>query len=104
MAENTTTNEGDIIFNITNEIEISSETETAMMNLQIPSNFNVLNSLDVWIADTGATVHNTLHQQGISNIKVPSNGDQITIENGDQMQPVAIGDLHSIVTSKDGIQ
>ena len=60
---------------ISNEIKIVNQSETAMLNMEIQSNFSVLNSLEVWIANTGATVHNTPHLQGISNIKKPTNSN-----------------------------
>jgi len=86
-----------------NEERDKHETETILPNFEIPSDFKILLSPEIWIADTGATVHNTPHEQGIENKKQPSATDHVTVGNGQKMQPATVGDIKGTITSKEGV-
>ena len=47
--------------------KINSERNLASMT--IPADFRLLSTPNIWIADTGATINNTPHQEGMTNIK-----------------------------------
>jgi len=76
--------------------------ETALSNLEIPADFKVLSNPDVWIADTGATVHNTPHSEGIVNLQTTDSRDSVTVGNGNKMESTAIGNIQGTITNKMG--
>ena len=42
---------------------------TSIGGMQFPTSMEMLSDPNVWIADTGATCHSTLHQDGLTNLK-----------------------------------
>jgi len=80
--------------------KINSERNLASMT--IPADFRLLSTPNIWIADTGATIHNTPHQEGMTNIKQGTNNDSITVGNGDKIKSVLVGQIKGAVTTKMG--
>ena len=56
----------------------------------------------MWIADTGATVHNTPHAQGIIVTKKSDGSNGVTVGNGEKMISTSIGTIHGTITDKYG--
>ena len=52
------------------------------MDMCFPMSAEFLNDPNVWIADTAATVHLTLHSEGLKNPKEASMSDLVTMGNG----------------------
>ena len=63
----------------------------------------MLNSPETWIADAGATVQNTPHPQGITNLRKLVESDHIAIGNDQKMEPAAIGYVKGTTTNKTGL-
>ena len=70
--------------------------------MTIPADFRLLSTPNIWIANTGATIHNTPHQEGMTNIKQGTNNDSITVGNGDKIKSVSVGQIKGAVTTKMG--
>ena len=68
--------------------------------IQMPSDYKMLSTLEVWSADTGAIVHNTPHMQGLVVSSEAKNGDGVTVGNGQKMKSTAIGCMQGIITDK----
>ena len=83
-------------------VKIIEQMEIIVPAMEIPSTFEVLKSAEVWIADTGATVHNTPHAQGLVPTRNPGGNDYITVGNGQQMKPTTIGTIKGTVTDRNG--
>ena len=45
----------------------------------MPTNFKLLSTPNTWISDTGATIHNTPHDVGMTNASRGTNQDSITV-------------------------
>jgi hypothetical protein len=56
-------------------------------------NEDMMNDPDIWIVDTAATVHMTLHCQGLVNLQKVNDGDNITMGNGTQEKIEEIADV-----------
>jgi len=88
-----------------NEIETISEVaDQSLASITIPSNFKILEMPNVWIADTGATIHNTPYEIGLSNKYATNSNNGVTVGNGTKVASKAIGDIKGIVTTKEGHQ
>ena len=70
--------------------------------MEIPSNFEVLNTPELWIADTGETVHDTPHHCGMTSIRKIVESDRMAVGNGQKMEPAVIGDVRGLVTNRNG--
>eukprot|EP00977_Amphora_coffeiformis_P012694 scaffold3199_cov165-Amphora_coffeaeformis.AAC.17 len=57
----------------------------------------------MWIADTGTTVHNTPHGEGIKGNKA-ENGESVTMCNGQAENANVIGNLSGMMREKEGNQ
>ena len=84
------------------EIEIKMQCEKSLPNLEMLSNFSVLNTPKVWIEDTGTTVDNTPHLCSMTNIRKPAESDHSTVGKFQKMEPDAIGDVKGVVTNRNG--
>jgi hypothetical protein len=49
--------------------------------MSFPTDQQILNDPNVWIGDTGATVHMTPHKNGIANVRKGSKNDAVTMGN-----------------------
>jgi hypothetical protein len=52
------------------------------MLMKFPGDCAILNDLNVWIGDTGATTHQTCHDIGLVNEKAANDNDAIIVGNG----------------------
>ena len=66
------------------------------------ASFDLLAGSEVWIADIGATIHNTPHKIGMINIREGKESNSITVGNGEKVISVAVGSITGTVTSKIG--
>ena len=57
---------------------------------------------NIWIADTGATIHNTPHDIGFTEKRTGKMNDSVTVENGAKVESKAIGQIKGTVTTKAG--
>lgn len=53
--------------------------ETNCVSLEIPGNYKLLSDPGIWIADTGATVHNTPYRIGISELRRGNTLDSVIV-------------------------
>ena len=44
------------------------EVDLILVDLEIPKGFSILNSPDIWIANTGVSNDGTAHKKGITNL------------------------------------
>jgi hypothetical protein len=63
-------------------------------------NSDMINDQDLWIADSAATVHMTLHQNRLKNIKKVNNIGTITIGNGTKEQITEVADVIGTISVK----
>ena len=59
----------------------SKSGETVLNNLEIPADYEILTNLDVHITDTGATVHNISHSDGIMKSRKSDSSDSVAVGN-----------------------
>ena len=76
------------------------EKEAGLSSLEILADFKVLSNLDVWIADTRATVHTTPYSVGIISLCETDSRDSVTVDNSNKMESVAIGNIPGTITNK----
>ena len=67
-----------------------------------PDSVELLNHPDIWIADSGTTVHNTRHKTGVTNIRKETN--DIVMGNGQEVVTTEVGDIQAVVCDKQGNQ
>ena len=79
-----------------------SNVEIVMANMSTLCDFKMLSGEDTWIADTGATVHNTPHLNDI--VKQGNDGrkDHATVGNGAKMESKVVGEIRGTVTDAKG--
>lgn len=70
--------------------------------MTFPKSQLLLNDPNIWIADTAATTHLTVHSAGMVNMKSASGKDNITVGNGDQVKAMNIGDISGMICDKHG--
>ena len=76
--------------------------EFLLCGLTFPTKVQMLKDENVWIADTGASVHTSPHKLGMVNLRQPSASDAITVGNGTTESAGMIGDLPGTVCDKFG--
>jgi hypothetical protein len=76
--------------------------EFLLAGLSFPSNAGILKDPNVWIGDTGATVHQTCHDIGLINSKKATESDSITMGNGSTESAVKMSDLKGTICDKHG--
>jgi hypothetical protein len=64
----------------------------------------LLKDKNVWIADTGATVHTTAHKGGLHSLKKVTGDDSITMGNGIAEKAALIGELTGTICDKNGVK
>ncbi len=70
--------------------------------MTVPNNAATLLDPDIWIADSGATVHSTPHKFGMHAIKKATNKDGLTMGNGSVEQASILGDIKGDMCDKHG--
>lgn len=71
-------------------------------SLTFPNSRALLNDPNVFIADTGSTVHSTRFKSGMKNAKRGTDEDAITMGNGSKEGAAMIGDLPGTMCNKEG--
>ena len=72
--------------------------------LTFPRKPQLLNDPNLWIADSGASVHSTPFCHGLTNLKTPGDGAGITMGNGETEMVTAIGDIRGAWCNKHGVE
>jgi hypothetical protein len=70
-----------------------SKVEFLFCSMSFPTDQQILNDPNVWIGDTGATVHMTPYQNGITNIRKGSKNDAVTMGNKQVEEATLIADI-----------
>ena len=62
----------------------------------------ILKDKDVWIADSGATSHNTPHDIGVHSVQKPWTSDNVTVGNGAETSASKVGTINGSMYDKNG--
>jgi hypothetical protein len=92
--------EDDVIKTV--ETELNGNLELNLTGLTFPATRALLTDPNVFIADTGSTVHSTRYKSGFKNAKKGTDDDAITMGNGVREGAAMIGDLPGMMCSKQG--
>ena len=84
------------------EQKSEERSEVAMSSMTFPAKLGLLDDPNVWIADTGATVHSTPHAAGMVDIKKASGMDSVTMGNGASVNATIIGNINGTICDKFG--
>jgi hypothetical protein len=76
--------------------------EILLNALTFPNNPQLLNDPNVWIADSGATVHMTPYKIGMRNLRKATAEDAITMGNKRTEYATEIGDIPVRICDKEG--
>jgi hypothetical protein len=76
--------------------------EYLLMAMEFPTDQKFLDNPNVWIGDTGASVHMSPHQSGMHDIKEAKPVDAITMANGSSEDATVIGNISGRVCDKNG--
>ena len=68
----------------------------------MPTDFKLLSTPNIWIADAGATIHNTPHDIGMADVNQGTSKDVIAVGNGERTQSESMGSIKGVVTTKNG--
>ena len=79
---------------------VTDGVEFLLCGLTFPKSAKLLKDRDIWIADTGASVHTTPHKYGMENLKTATPADAITVGNGTTENTGVIGDLPGVICDK----
>jgi hypothetical protein len=69
----------------------------AHKKFSFPKTAELLKDQNVWIADTGATVHTTAHKGGMHLLKKVTGDDSITMGNEIAKKAALIGELIGVI-------
>jgi hypothetical protein len=72
------------------------------MAMEFPKDQKFLDNPNVWIGDTGASVHMVLHRSGMHGIKTANNADAISMANGKSENAAVIGSIDGRLCDKNG--
>jgi hypothetical protein len=86
----------------TAETKSDENLELNLTGITFPTTRALLTDPNVFIADTGSTVHSTRFKSGIKKAKKGTDDDAITMGNGAREGAAMIGDLSGIMCSKEG--
>jgi hypothetical protein len=70
--------------------------------MTFPKTQLLLNDPNVWIGDTGASVHMTPHKIGMMNLREATKNDYVTIGNGKTEAATNIGDIPGVICDMNG--
>ena len=79
-----------------------SEEEYGLAGISFPATKALLTDPNVFIADSGSTVHSTRYMMGMKNAKKGTEDDAITMGNGAREGTEMIGDLQGTMCDKEG--
>jgi hypothetical protein len=80
----------------------SGVAELVLGAMQFPTTQKWLDDPNVWVGDTGATVHMTPHRTGMTNVQQASGKDAVTMGNGQSETAAKIGDIPGTICDKTG--
>jgi hypothetical protein len=80
----------------------SGVAELVLGAMQFPTTQKWLEDPNVWVGDTGATVHMTPHRTVMTNVKQAAGKDAVTMGNGQSETAVKIGDIPGTICDKTG--
>ena len=83
-------------------VETGSRVELLLCTMDFQTEIELLNDPDVWIGDTGATVHMSPHKGGMTNVRQGSKEDAVTMGNKQVEQATEIADIPGMVCDKNG--
>ena len=75
-----------------------------MASMMFPAKLGPLDDPNVWIADTGATVHSTPHRKGMVNTKKATGQDLVTMGNGVNVLASTISEISQTCCDKYGVE
>ena len=86
------------------DVELKSEehSKVAISSMTFPVKLGLLDDPNVWIVDTGATVHSMLHAASMVDIKKASGQDSVTMGNGGSIKVTIIGNINGTICNKFG--
>jgi hypothetical protein len=84
------------------EEDTGDEIELVLGAMEFPTTQKWLQDPNVWVGDTWATVHMTPHRQGMTNLKMASGKDAVTMGNGQSETASQIGDIPGTICDKTG--
>jgi hypothetical protein len=68
----------------------------------VPDKAELLSDPNMWITDTGATVHSMPYDMGFVETRMASDSDKVTMGNGADVSAMQITKLHGVVCNKHG--
>jgi len=80
----------------------TAEEEPTLANLCIPADFKLLSTPNLWIVDTGATIHNTPHENRMSQTRKGTESDSVMVGNGERIKSTTLGSIRGLVTTRKG--
>ncbi len=85
-------------------VEGGSKVEFLLCGMRFPVDQSFLSNPNVWIADSAATVHNTPHTIGMTNVRDAAQSDTITMGNGAYGHAAMIADIGGVICNKYGVE
>jgi hypothetical protein len=82
--------------------ETGNKVEYLLMAMELHTDQKLLDSPNVWIGDTGASVHMFPHRGGMHDLKKAKSVDAITMANGSSEDATVIGNISGRVCDKNG--
>jgi hypothetical protein len=82
--------------------ETRSKVEYLLTAMEFPKNQKMLDNPNVWIGDTGASVHMTPGRGGMHHVEKAGQGDAITMGNGKSEDTAVIGNIDGRLCDKNG--
>jgi hypothetical protein len=82
--------------------ETGDNVEYLLMAMEFLTNQKFLDNPNVWIGDTGASVHMSPHQGGMHDVNKAKSVDAITMANGSSEDATVIGNISGRVCDKNG--
>ena len=85
-------------------VEGGSKIEFMLCGMTFPVDQSFLSDPNVWIADSAATVHNTPHAVGMTNVRDASQSDTIIMGNGAHEHAAKIAEIGGVICNKHGVE
>jgi hypothetical protein len=82
------------------KIEYLLATSDGLMSF--PLSQKMLTDIDVWVADSAASVHTSPHDDGMTDVEEATDEDAITVGNGASVEAVKIGKISGMICDKHG--
>jgi hypothetical protein len=73
--------------------ETGNKVEYLLMAMEFPTDQKFLDNPNVWIGDTGASVHMSPYRSGMHDLKKAKSVDAITMANGSSEDATVIGNI-----------